>query len=80
MSALDDVLSYPSYALIRLHGSDQVTLLGGSRVDHEWLSEIAIDEGAPSSGRPCAPRGDLVQTDHRRVVPYCGSMRLGRMG
>jgi hypothetical protein len=39
-----------------------------------------VDGSAPPSGRPCAPRGDLAQTDHRRVVPYCGSMRLGRMG
>ena len=39
-----------------------------------------LDAGAPPSGRPRTPRGDLARTDHRRVVPYCGSMRLGRMG
>jgi hypothetical protein len=39
-----------------------------------------LDAGAPPSGRPRAPRGDLARTDDRRVVPYCGSMRLGRMG
>jgi hypothetical protein len=39
-----------------------------------------VDGGAPPSGRPRTPRGDLAQADHRRVVPYCGSMRLGRMG
>ena len=39
-----------------------------------------LDAGAPPSGRPRTPRGDRARTDHRRVVPYCGSMRLGRMG
>src|SRR3954452_13325114 len=48
---LDDVCSYPAYALIRFQGSDQVTLLGGSRVDHEWLADIALDDGPPPPGR-----------------------------
>lgn len=26
------------------------------------------------------PRGDIVGTDHRRLVPHCQSQRLGRMG
>jgi hypothetical protein len=39
-----------------------------------------LDAGAPPSGHPRAPRGDLARTGHRRVVPYCGSIRLGRMG
>jgi phenazine biosynthesis protein phzE len=51
MSTLDDVLSFPAFALVRLHGSDQVVLLGGRRVDHEWLSEIPLDEGPPAPGR-----------------------------
>jgi hypothetical protein len=26
------------------------------------------------------PRCDVARADHRRVVPHCESMRLGRMG
>jgi phenazine biosynthesis protein phzE len=51
MSALNDVLSYPAFALVRFHGSDHVTLLGGSRVDHEWLSEVPLESGPPPAGR-----------------------------
>ena len=38
-----------------------------------------VDGDAPS-GHPQPARGDVAPTDHRRVVPYCVSMRLGRMG
>ncbi|MBA2444825.1 MAG: phenazine-specific anthranilate synthase [Nocardioidaceae bacterium] len=48
---LDEILSRPAYALIRLQGADTVTLLGGTRVDHEWLSDIPLDEGTPPEGR-----------------------------
>ncbi|MEJ7706316.1 MAG: chorismate-binding protein [Nocardioidaceae bacterium] len=51
MSLLDDVLSFPAFALIRLHGSDTVTLLGGTREDVEWLSDIPLESGAPRPGR-----------------------------
>jgi phenazine biosynthesis protein phzE len=51
MSTLDDVVSSPAFALLRLHGSDRVLLLGGRRVDHEWLSDIPVDIGPPPEGR-----------------------------
>ena len=38
-----------------------------------------VDGDAPS-GHPQPARGDVAPTDHRRIVPYCVSMRLGRMG
>jgi hypothetical protein len=37
-------------------------------------------DGDVSGGHPQPPRGDVTRTDHMRVVPYCVSMRLGRMG
>jgi phenazine biosynthesis protein phzE len=51
MTLLDDVLTYPAFALVRLQGSDAVTLLGGSRVDHEELIDIPLAEGVPEPGR-----------------------------
>ncbi len=51
MSVLDDVLSCPAYALLRFAGADTVQLLGGDRVDHEWLSDIPVDDGVPEPGR-----------------------------
>ncbi|MDQ3481658.1 MAG: chorismate-binding protein, partial [Actinomycetota bacterium] len=48
---LHEILSRPAYALVRLQGSDNVTLLGGARVDHEWLSDIPLDNGTPAEGR-----------------------------
>lgn len=34
--------------------------------------------GDAPGGHP--PRGDIVGTDHSRLVPHCQSMRLGPMG
>jgi 2-amino-4-deoxychorismate synthase len=51
MSALDDLLTYPVYALIRFQGSDRVELLGGRRHDHEWLADLPADTGAAPDGR-----------------------------
>jgi phenazine biosynthesis protein phzE len=51
MTLLDDVVSYPACALVRFQGSDSVTVLGGHRVDHEWLSDLPLDQGPPDTGR-----------------------------
>jgi phenazine biosynthesis protein phzE len=51
MSALDDLLAHPAYALIRFQGSDDVALLGGRRRDHEWLADIPVDTGPPEPAR-----------------------------
>jgi phenazine biosynthesis protein phzE len=61
MTLLDDVSAYPAFALVRLQGSDCVTLLGGSRVDHEALGDVPLEEGAPASGR---------RYDRLLCVPY----------
>ena len=39
----------------------------------------ALDDDVPG-GHPQLARADVARTDQRRVVPYCVSMRLGRMG
>jgi hypothetical protein len=39
-----------------------------------------VVDGEVPGGHPQPPRGDVGRTDHRRVVPHCESMRLGRMG
>lgn len=51
MSILDEVLAYPAFALVRFQGTDEVTVLGGHRVDHDWLSDVALDTGVPTAGR-----------------------------
>ncbi len=51
MTLLDDALSYPAFALVRFQGSDAVTVLGGERVDHEWLRDIPLEAGPPAPGR-----------------------------
>jgi len=37
-------------------------------------------DGDVPGGHTQPDRGDVARTDHRPVVPYCVSMRLGRMG
>jgi phenazine biosynthesis protein phzE len=61
MTLLDDVVSYPAFALIRLHGADTVTLLGGARVDHDDLGGVPLEQGPPPSGR---------RYDRLLCVPY----------
>ena len=51
MRALSTLTSYPAFALIRLDGAAAVTLLAGSRRDHEQLSDVPLDAGAPANGR-----------------------------
>ncbi|MEP6665681.1 MAG: anthranilate synthase family protein [Nocardioidaceae bacterium] len=51
MSLLDEVTSAPSYALIRLQGSDAVTLLAGHPEQHEQLSDVPLEEGRPGGRR-----------------------------
>src|SRR3954470_222699 len=46
-SALDDLLAYPAFGLIRFQGSDRVVLLGGRRQEHEWLADLPSDAGTP---------------------------------
>ncbi len=50
MTLLDEILTCPAYALVRFEGSETVTVLGGDRVDHEWLADVPMDAGEPSKG------------------------------
>jgi 2-amino-4-deoxychorismate synthase len=61
MTLLDDVVSYPAFALIRLHDADTVTVLGGTRVDHDDLSGVPLEQGPPPLGR---------RYDRLLCVPY----------
>ncbi len=51
MSRLDRLTAHPAYALIRFQGSSSVMLLGGTRLDHEQLSDVTLEDGAPVGGR-----------------------------
>jgi phenazine biosynthesis protein phzE len=51
MSALDETIAFPAYALIRLRGAATVTLLGGTRDDLELLSDIPLEAGPPPPHR-----------------------------
>ena len=61
MSAIDEVLAYPAWALIRLRDSDELTLVGGTRTDIEWLADIPTAPGRPDAGR---------RFDRLVLVPY----------
>jgi phenazine biosynthesis protein phzE len=51
MSFIDDALSRPAWAMIRLREADTVTVVAGERTDLETLAEIPIPEGPPEPGR-----------------------------
>jgi phenazine biosynthesis protein phzE len=61
MTLLDDVVSYPAFALIRLQGAESVTVLGGARVDHDDLGGVPLEQGPPPPGR---------RYDRLLCVPY----------
>ena len=45
------VMSRPAWALVRLHGADEVTLLGGVRHDHALLGDVPLAAGLPAEGK-----------------------------
>ncbi len=49
-SLLERVMARPAWALIRLHGADEVTVLGGLRHDHAMLRDVPLAPGAPEGG------------------------------
>jgi 2-amino-4-deoxychorismate synthase len=59
--ALDDLLRFPAYALVRLRGSADVLLLGGTRQDHDRLADVPLESGPPEPGR---------RFDRLLCVPY----------
>ena len=50
MSLLDDLLSYPAYAVIRLRDDDAVQVLAGPRTDLERLADAPLEPGSGSGG------------------------------
>ncbi|MGH3315486.1 MAG: chorismate-binding protein, partial [Nocardioidaceae bacterium] len=65
MSALDDLLRFPAYALVRLRGSADVFLLGGTREDLDRLADVPLETGPPPPGR----RFDrLLSVPYRQVA------------
>jgi phenazine biosynthesis protein phzE len=51
MAVLDDLLDFPAYALVRLRGSAEVLLLGGTREDLALLADVPLEQGPPPPGR-----------------------------
>ncbi|MGI8701779.1 MAG: chorismate-binding protein [Nocardioidaceae bacterium] len=48
-------MARPAWALVRVHGSDEVLLLGGVRSDHATLRDVPLEETVPDGG-PCVDR------------------------
>jgi phenazine biosynthesis protein phzE len=61
MNALERVLSAPAYALIKVHGADDVIVVGGDWTDFERLADIPLETGV-------APEGERY--DRLVCVPY----------
>ncbi len=61
MTLVDDLSHSAAYALIRFEGADTVTVLRGSREEHERLGDVPLEQGpAPGDG----------QYDRLVFVPY----------
>jgi phenazine biosynthesis protein phzE len=61
MNAIDQLLSLPAYAVVRLRDEDAVHLLGGPRSDLDLLTEAPLPTGRPEPGR---------RFDSLLAVPY----------
>jgi len=64
-TALDDLLTQPAFALIRVRESDTVTLVGGPRTDLDLLADIPLKAGAERAW------------DHLVLVPYAQARERG---
>jgi phenazine biosynthesis protein phzE len=51
MSFIDDALSRPAWAMVRLREADTVTVVAGTRTDLEQLADVPVAEGPPPAGR-----------------------------
>ena len=65
MTALDDLLAQPAFALIRVRESDTVTLVGGPRTDLDVLADIPLKAGVERAW------------DHLVLVPYAQARERG---
>ncbi len=65
MTALDELLAQPAFALIRVRESDTVTLVGGPRTDLDVLADIPLRAGVERAW------------DHLVLVPYAQARERG---
>jgi phenazine biosynthesis protein phzE len=65
MTALEDLLAQPAFALIRVRESDTVTMVGGPRTDLDVLADVPLKTGP---GRAW---------DHLVLVPYAQARERG---
>ena len=65
MTALDELLAQPAFALIRVRESDTVTLVGGPRTDLDVLADIPLRAGIERAW------------DHLVLVPYAQARERG---
>ncbi len=65
MTALEETLAQPAFALIRVRESDTVTLVGGPRTDLEVLADIPVNGGTERAW------------DHLVLVPYAQARERG---
>ncbi len=52
---LQQVMARPAWALVRLAGDEDVTLLGGVRLEHGTLRDVPLETAVPADG-PCLDR------------------------
>ncbi|KAA1380215.1 anthranilate synthase family protein [Aeromicrobium fastidiosum] len=67
MTALDETLAQPAFALIRVRESDTVTLVGGPRTDLDVLADVPVRTGV---------EGERAW-DHLVLVPYAQARERG---
>ena len=67
MTALDETLAQPAFALIRVRESDTVTLVGGPRTDLDVLADVPVRTGVA---------GERAW-DHLVLVPYAQARERG---
>lgn len=76
---LAEAMARPAWALIRLHGADHVTVLGGTRADHATLRDVplvdsAADGVAHHDRLVCVPFAQIRErgfTVHEDQTPLC---------
>jgi len=51
VSFIDDALSHPAWAMVRLRESDTLTVVAGTRKDLDLLEQIPVTDGPPPPGR-----------------------------
>jgi phenazine biosynthesis protein phzE len=66
MNPLEQLLDAPAFALIKIHGTDEVLLLAGAPVDFDHIADIPLQTGAPDAEE----LGAASHWDWLVAVPY----------